>query len=44
MTKLNDTQLILGAAAAARRGSGSLLPLPDTLANAGERAAKAMPH
>ncbi len=41
MPKLNDTQLIL-LTAAAGRSSGSLMPLPDTIANAGDRAAKAI--
>lgn len=41
MPKLNDTQLILLSTAAQRDG-GSLLPLPETLADAGDRATKAI--
>ena len=41
MPKLNDTQLIL-LSAAAMRPSGSLMPLPETIANAGDRATKAI--
>lgn len=41
MPKLNDTQLIL-LSAAARRPSGSLMPLPDSIAGAGDRATKAI--
>jgi hypothetical protein len=41
MIKLNDTQLIL-LSAASQRGCGSLLPLPETLADAGDRAGKAI--
>lgn len=41
MPKLNDTQLIL-LSAAARRPSGSLMPLPETIANGGDRATKAI--
>lgn len=41
MPKLNDTQLILLSTAAQRDG-GSLLPLPDTLGDAGDRATKAI--
>jgi hypothetical protein len=41
MSKLNDTQLILLSTAAQREG-GSLLPLPETLVKAGDRATKAI--
>ncbi|OYY76397.1 MAG: hypothetical protein B7Y43_15245 [Sphingomonas sp. 28-62-20] len=41
MPKLNDTQLIL-LSAAARLSSGSLMPVPDSIAGAGDRAAKAI--
>jgi hypothetical protein len=41
MPKLNDTQLILLSTAAQRDG-GSLMPLPETLADAGDRATKAI--
>jgi hypothetical protein len=41
MPKLNDTQLILLSTAAQRDG-GSLLPLPETLTNSGDRATRAM--
>lgn len=41
MPKLNDTQLIL-LTAAAGRSSGSLKPLPDSIAGAGDRATKAI--
>ena len=41
MPKLNDTQLILLSIAAQRDG-GSLLPLPEKLADAGDRATKAI--
>ena len=41
MTKLNDTQLIL-LSTATQRDDGSLLPLPATLADAGDRATKAI--
>ena len=41
MTKLNDIQLIL-LSAAAQRDDGSLLPLPETLADAGDRVTKAI--
>lgn len=41
MPKLNDTQLIL-LSAAATRPSGSLMPLPETIAHAGDRATKAI--
>ncbi len=41
MPKLNDAQLILLSTAAQRDG-GSLLPLPETLADAGDRATKAI--
>lgn len=41
MTKLNDTQLIL-LSTAAQRDCGSLLPLPETLTDAGDRATKVL--
>lgn len=41
MAKLNDIQLILLSTAAQREG-GSLLPLPEALADAGGRATKAI--
>lgn len=41
MLKLNDTQLIL-LAAALQRDNRSLLPLPEALIEAGERVAKAI--
>ena len=41
MPKLNDTQLIL-LSTAAGRSSGSLMPLPETIATAGERATRAI--
>lgn len=41
MTKLNDTQCVLLAAAAAR-DNGSLVPLPESLAGAGTRVTKAI--
>lgn len=41
MTKLNDTQCVLLAAAAAR-DNGSLMPLPESLAGADARIAKAI--
>lgn len=41
MTKLNDTQCVLLAAAAARDNS-SLLPFPDSLVDAGARLRKAI--
>lgn len=41
MPKLNDTQLIL-LTAAAGRPSGSLMPLPDSIADAGDRATRAV--
>lgn len=39
--KLNDTQLIL-LTTASQRDNGSLMPLPDTLADAADRASKAI--
>ncbi|WP_374130904.1 DUF3489 domain-containing protein [Sphingomonas sp. 28-62-20] len=39
--KLNDPQLILLSAAAGRSG-GSLMPLPDSIAGAGDRATRAI--
>lgn len=41
MPKLNDTQLIL-LSAAAGRPSGGLMPLPDSIVDAGDRATKAI--
>ena len=41
MAKLNDTQLILLSTASQRQG-GSFYPLPSTLADAGDRAGKAI--
>lgn len=41
MSKLNDTQLVL-LSAAAQRESGSLYPLPESLAGAAARAEKAV--
>ncbi|MES2987946.1 MAG: DUF3489 domain-containing protein [Pseudomonadota bacterium] len=41
MINLNDTQLVL-LSAASRRESGNLIPLPDTLADKGDDARKAI--